>query len=104
MYCRLFCFTSLFLALTLVQTVNEQVADPITGVSENLAVDEALPSQEAKALSNEKRTVFMARADWDTGWFQAEVFKQFLEELGYTVKGPVTMNSWDNFCSFSKAQ
>jgi glycine betaine/proline transport system substrate-binding protein len=46
----------------------------------------------------------MARADWDTGWFQAEVFKQFLEELGYTVKGPVTMNSWDFYPSAARGE
>jgi glycine betaine/proline transport system substrate-binding protein len=31
----------------------------------------------------------MARATWDTGWFQAEVFKALLEELGYDVREPV---------------
>lgn len=29
--------------------------------------------------------ISMARATWDTGWFQAEIFKQLLEELGYDV-------------------
>ena len=33
--------------------------------------------------------VRMARATWDTGWFQAEVFKALLEELGYEVREPV---------------
>jgi len=33
--------------------------------------------------------VRMARATWDTGWFQAEVFKALLEELGYEVREPI---------------
>ncbi len=36
------------------------------------------------------RTIRMARATWDTGWFQAEVFKQLFETLGYQVEGPIT--------------
>jgi ABC-type proline/glycine betaine transport system substrate-binding protein len=30
----------------------------------------------------------MARANWDTGFFQAEIYFQLLEELGYTVEHP----------------
>ncbi len=33
-------------------------------------------------------TLTMARANWDTGYFQAEVYRQMLEELGYTVTPP----------------
>ena len=32
----------------------------------------------------------IARPTWDTGWFQAEVLKLLLEELGYEVNKPVT--------------
>jgi glycine betaine/proline transport system substrate-binding protein len=32
--------------------------------------------------------VRMARATWDTGWFQAEVYRQLLDELGYAVTDP----------------
>ncbi len=35
----------------------------------------------------------MARASWETGWFQAEVYRQLLEHLGYAVSGPVTMEN-----------
>ena len=34
-------------------------------------------------------SVRMARATWDTGWFQADVFKALLEELGYEVREPI---------------
>ena len=30
----------------------------------------------------------MAKANWDTGYFQAEIYKRGLEKLGYKVKDP----------------
>ena len=35
--------------------------------------------------------VKMGRANWDTGYFQAEVYKQALEKMGYKVTEPKTM-------------
>jgi len=35
--------------------------------------------------------VRMAKANWDTGYFQAEVYKQALEKMGYTVAEPKAM-------------
>ncbi len=55
----------------------------------------ALPLGEAGAQSaaDEAPRVRLARATWDTGWFQAEVYKLLLERLGYRVDGPVTMDN-----------
>jgi glycine betaine/proline transport system substrate-binding protein len=36
-------------------------------------------------------TVTMARANWSTGYFQAEVYRQLLGELGYAVNDPATL-------------
>ena len=36
----------------------------------------------------EGTTITMARANWKTGYFQAQVYKQLLEELGYEVTEP----------------
>jgi len=33
----------------------------------------------------------MAKADWDTGYFQAEIYKQALEKMGYKVSEPTVM-------------
>ena len=30
----------------------------------------------------------MAKANWDTGYFQAEIYKQALEKMGHTVTEP----------------
>ena len=52
-------------------------------------------SQQFEPLPGDGKYVRMARADWDTGWFQTEIFKLLMEELGYDVSDPVTMGSWD---------
>ena len=50
------------------------------------------------------RTIKMARATWDTGWFQAEIFKQLLESLGYTVDGPRTRNNRDFYQAVAEGE
>jgi glycine betaine/proline transport system substrate-binding protein len=37
-------------------------------------------------------TIRMAQATWDTGWFQAAIYTQLLEELGYEVSDPETLS------------
>jgi len=61
-------------------------------------------SGQAMTLSGQDKTISMARATWDTGWFHAEVFKQLLQELGYTVKGPNTMETKDFFESAARGE
>jgi glycine betaine/proline transport system substrate-binding protein len=39
------------------------------------------------------KTVTPARATWDTGWFQEEIYAKALEELGYTVEAPKTLDN-----------
>lgn len=41
----------------------------------------------------EASTIRMGRATWDTGWFQAEIYKQLFNRLGYRVEGPATMEN-----------
>lgn len=41
----------------------------------------------------DRETIRMGQATWDTGWFQAQVFKIMLEELGYDVREPETVDN-----------
>lgn len=55
-------------------------------------------SASASALAQEEEpdsppVVRMARATWDTGWFQAEIYRILLNRLGYLVDGPITMEN-----------
>ena len=47
----------------------------------------------AQDASDDEPRARLARATWDTGWFQAEVYRLLLERLGYRVDGPVTMGN-----------
>ncbi|MGA8258969.1 MAG: glycine betaine/L-proline ABC transporter substrate-binding protein ProX [Arenicellales bacterium] len=47
----------------------------------------------AKAMPGQGVTVKMARATWDTGWFQTEVYRQLLEKLGYNVPHVTTLDN-----------
>ena len=61
-----------------------------------LAVGAVVPaSGQPEEEPAEPKTVRIARATWDTGWFQAEVYRLLLLRLGYRVDGPVTMENPD---------
>lgn len=45
------------------------------------------------AVADDRGTVVMARATWDTGWFQAAVFQHLMTALGYRVQPPTTMEN-----------
>ena len=48
---------------------------------------------QANTGETDRPQVRMARATWDTGWFQAEVYRILLQRLGFEVDGPVTMEN-----------
>ena len=53
---------------------------------------------EAGFLASTKgKTILLARADWDTSWFEAEIFRQLLQKLGYQVADAKTMNDTEFF-------
>lgn len=47
----------------------------------------------AQEMPGEGTTVHLARATWDTGWFQAAIYQRALEELGYDIQGPTTLDN-----------
>lgn len=57
----------------------------------------AAPLAAASAANDMKpgdgTTIEMARATWDTGWWQAEVYKQLFEKLGYDVDKVKTLDN-----------
>lgn len=55
----------------------------------------AVPMQAAMAkdMPGQGKTIKMARATWDTGWFQADVYKQLFEKLGYKVGTILTLKN-----------
>ena len=47
----------------------------------------------AKEAPGEGKSIIMARGDWDTGWFHAEIYRQLIEKLGYEVREPMTLST-----------
>ena len=79
--------------VTSVPTTEATVAPTVTSVPTTEPTVTSLPTQEATATSvdilpGEGFSVLMARADWSTGYFQSHLYKQLLEELGYSVSEP----------------
>ncbi len=60
-----------------------------------LALTPAAPATAQEEPSEPPPMIVMARATWDTGWFQAEVYRQLFNRLGYAVAGPSTMENRD---------
>ncbi len=60
------------------------------------AMDDSLPGEGV--------SVTMARADWSTGYFQAAVYQQLLQELGYEVSDPADLELGPSLAYLSMAQ
>lgn len=58
-----------------------------------LGMGTTIPVAAQSEDSERPPTVRMARATWDTGWFQAEVYRLLFNRLGYEVEGPTTMEN-----------
>lgn len=58
----------------------------------------------AAAGESAPEPVRMARATWDTGWFQAEVYRQLIEALGYPVESVSTMENEEFYRSAAAGQ
>jgi len=53
----------------------------------------AVATDAAAQEPGEGKSISMARATWDTGWFQAELYKQMFEKLGYDVPQVKTLDN-----------
>jgi ABC-type proline/glycine betaine transport system substrate-binding protein/ABC-type amino acid transport substrate-binding protein len=58
----------------------------------------------AQVRIDERKSITMARATWDTGWFQTEVIKKLLEELGYAVDSPKTMDNREFYLAAARGE
>jgi len=61
-------------------------------------------TEAAAAMPGEGTTITMARADWSTGYFQAAVYRQLLQELGYEVSDPADLELGPSLAYLSMAQ
>ncbi len=66
--------------------------------------DETTTPPTVEAQPGVGTTVTMARADWSTGYFQAQIYKQLMEELGYNVTEPSERELGPSLAYLSMAQ
>jgi len=74
------------------------VVSPLWAGAQETPVEERTddrPADVVDAVPGGGTSVRMARATWDTGWFQAQIMAQLLTELGFVVDGPRTMDNAD---------
>lgn len=85
-----------------VDTSTDDVVDDADAGSDDEPADE--PSTDAAAMPGEGVEVNMARASWSTGYFQAEVYRKMMEELGYTVSDPADLELDPSLAFLSMSQ
>ena len=61
-------------------------------------------SEASSDLPGEGVSVRMARADWDTGYFQASLYRQLLQRLGYEVSDPADTELGPSLAYLSMAE
>ena len=78
--------------------VASETAPPTTASSQ------PAPAPISAALPGEGVSLTMGRADWDTGYFQAALLRQLLQELGYEVSDPSETELGPSLAYLSMAQ
>ena len=69
-----------------------------------MEAEEAMMEAEAMMLPGEGVSVTMARANWSTGYFQAELVRQLMQMLGYEVSDPADLELGPNLAYLAMAQ
>lgn len=67
-------------------------------------VSEPEPEPEVNMTPGADTSLTMARANWSTGYFQAYVFEQMLEELGYDISDPAELELGPSLAYLAMAQ
>ena len=80
---------------------SQPVADTATTTSEAPAT---ITSEAPAELPGEGVSITMARANWDTGYFQAALMRQLLMRLGYDVSDPSDLEIGPNLAYLSMAE
>lgn len=79
------------LVLLTISCDDEETAEPTTEVP--TSTDGPTATDQPAELPGKGVTVKPAKATWDTGWFQIELYIKALEELGYKVEDPVMLEN-----------
>lgn len=81
---------------TTVASSGDTVAPSDSGTTNTTMEDMAMPGEGVE--------VTMGRADWSSGYFQAAIYRQLLQELGYTVSDPSELELGPSLAYLAMAQ
>ena len=87
-------------AQAMMEEAEAMEADAAAKAAEEAAMMEA----EAMRLPGEGVSLTMARANWSTGYFQAELVRQLMQMLGYEVSDPADLELGPNLAYLAMAQ
>ena len=85
----------------------DAMEEETTTTTTTVAEADEMPDEPTVPMSmtpGDGSSVTMARADWSTGYFQAQVYKQLLEELGYEVSEPSELELGPSLAYLGMAQ
>lgn len=82
----------------------EQQAEPTATEAEAEPEPTEAEEETDASMPGEGTSVSIARATWDTGWFQAKVYRVLLEELGYEVGDPATLDNPAAYLSIARGE
>lgn len=80
------------------------LASGICAVGAPPAPGSEMPAPAGHVQETPRKQVHLARATWDTGWFQAEILKILMEDLNYEVAGPRTMDNQEFYLAAAKGE
>ena len=86
------------------QAALEEAEAMEAAAAEAAAEEQARMEAEAMRLPGEGVSLTMARANWSTGYFQAELVRQMMQMLGYEVSDPADLELGPNLAYLAMAQ
>jgi len=79
-------------------------AEAMEAEAAKAAEEQAMMEEEAMMHPGEGVSLTMARANWSTGYFQAELVRQMMQELGYEVSDPADLELGPSLAYLAMAQ
>ena len=86
------------------QTMMDEAAARAAEAEAKAAEEAAMMEAEAMKLPGEGVSVTMARANWSTGYFQAELARQLMQQMGYEVSDPADLELGPSLAYLAMAQ
>ncbi len=82
----------------------DAATDAAAAAADAVAAAQQAAAEQARMTPGEDVSVTLGRANWSTGYFQAEIYRLMMEELGYDVSDPSELELGPNNAYIAMAQ